>query len=311
MIAALAIWSLEACGGGDFPRPMPEEYPLQEQPLEKQVLDEVHARVFLNYYRKLELEYLAKCLTNLSDERFTECLDPHSFYVPPRPEIKPDSKAQFYLKGIRALVLSFNLAGRIWYIPIYNFEKNTADSFSKTLSYLRSSGACGAVLDLRNNPGGLVEEARKMAAIFSKRAGEVLFVERGRWGLGRPAVSGSVGEFKDFPAVILAGSKTASSAEIFTGVLQGWEYSVVGVRTYGKGLVQKDFGLQNGGRVHLTVAESFLGSDLKKIDGVGINPDFVVERAWPEREILDYWADDPQLQKAIEILKNRTVSCRD
>ena len=214
-----------------------------------------------------------------------------------------------------------DLAGRLGYIRVRQFQEKTFESFLDALADLRNKNSCGAVLDFRNNPGGLLETALNMADLWSKKVGDVFIVEKFR---GQEAevigVIEPLGEFRNFPVVILVNKGSTSGSEVFAGILQDWGHPVVGTKTFGKGTVQTIIPLQSGGILRLTTREYFVGNAKKPVHEVGITPDHVVEN--PETKLSDdpiEWnkilkrvdpQNDPQLKKALEVLESRTAQCR-
>lgn len=219
-----------------------------------------------------------------------------------------------------AAVEGKNLGGRLGYIRVRQFQKNTAEDFRAALEKLRSGNSCGAVLDFRNNPGGLLDEVLEMANLWSKKAGDIFITEKFRSGEEVITVFEPLGDFRDFPIVILVNGGSASASEIFAGVLQDWGHPVVGVKTYGKGTVQSSIPLQNGGILRLTIAEYLVGNARKPVHGIGIVPNYLIEN--PEQKFPDDPvernkllnkvdpATDPQLKKAVEVLEGLTAICR-
>lgn len=161
------------------------------------------------------------------------------------------------------------------YLRISNFDSNTGDSFSDKLHLLESGGLeKGLVLDLRNNPGGQVEEAVKVAGLIVPE-GEITRL------VGRDDevrnIYHSAAPAKGYPIVVLVNEDTASAAEILAGALQDREAALlVGVKTYGKATVQRLENLPGGNALLLTVAH-YLTPAGRDIDGLGLDPDVVVE----------------------------------
>ncbi len=161
------------------------------------------------------------------------------------------------------------------YLRISNFDSNTGDSFSEKLHFLESGGLeKGLLLDLRNNPGGQVDEAVKVAGLIVPE-GEITRL------VGRNDevrnIYHSAAPKKDYPIVVLVNEDTASAAEILAGALQDREAALlVGVKTYGKATVQRLETLSGGSALLLTVAH-YLTPAGRDIDGLGLEPDVVVE----------------------------------
>lgn len=177
------------------------------------------------------------------------------------------------------------------------------------------------VLDLRDNPGGLVVSAKIIASYFCNSLRDKFATFRSRSAVEITRMA----DFDDFEAfqtivarkkvfrglhfVILVNERSASATELFSGLMQQWgRAKLVGKNTYGKGVVQGVFPLSGGGALHLTTAEYFIGEHLTKVHGVGIAPDFVVENeVLPQAGLfamppLVDLAHDAQLRKALEVL---------
>lgn len=161
------------------------------------------------------------------------------------------------------------------YIRISNFDSNTGATFTEQLHKLESGGLHkGLILDLRDNPGGQVVEAVKVARMIVPE-GEITRLV-GRDGEVRN-IYHSAAPAKDYPIVVLVNEDTASAAEILAGALQDREAALlVGVNTYGKATVQQLEDIEGGHALLLTVAH-YLTPAGRDINGVGLEPDIVVE----------------------------------
>jgi carboxyl-terminal processing protease len=201
-------------------------------------------------------------------------------------------------------VQSLRLPGDILYLRIYQFGDSTQQEFDAQLK-AGLPGARGVVLDLRDNGGGFVTAA---AAVISRfvASGEA-FEQRSRDGaVDRTAVDGDDPAAR-IPLVVLVDANTASASEIVSGSLQAHGRArLVGTKTFGKGSVQIDYRLDNGGDLHLTVAHWFLPNG-RTIDKQGLTPDVPV--ALPDRQqMFDVvqpargYAGDAQLNEALQLL---------
>lgn len=161
------------------------------------------------------------------------------------------------------------------YIKITNFDSHTGASFTGRLHRLEKKGLRkGLILDLRDNPGGLVEEAVKVAKLIVPEGEITRLVGRGE---EVRDIHYSNAPKKDYPIAVLVNEESASAAEILAGALQDRQSALlVGVKTYGKATVQKLDNLSGGGALLLTVAR-YLTPSGKDIDGKGLNPDVKVE----------------------------------
>ena len=191
----------------------------------------------------------------------------------------------------------------VGYIALYQFAGECEKEFEVKLNDLIADGAKGVIIDLRDNPGGWVDQARYIADLFMD-SGEVCYLKYrdGESHNDYLTVDGKA----DVKLVILINENTASSSEILTGALRDCAGAVtVGVKSFGKGIIQGVFELgQKGSAYQMTIAEYFTpkGTQIHKI---GITPDYEVPL--PEGDTGTYdFADtehDIQLNKAVEVMK--------
>ena len=175
----------------------------------------------------------------------------------------------------------------IGYIDISSFDAPTAQEFQDELNTLQSQGMKSLIIDLRDNPGGYVDAAQQIADQFLDSG--IIYSISGKHVQSQTfsATSGSL----NIPIVILVNENSASAAELLTGALKdNGKATVVGEKTYGKGVMQQLMPLPNGGAIKVTIAQYFT-PDGVCIDGIGITPDYIVDGA------------DAQLAKAIDLLK--------
>lgn len=166
-------------------------------------------------------------------------------------------------------------ADKIGYIHILQFGDKTAEELEVAIQKLRKQGVKGLVLDLRWNPGGLLDQAVEVCQKFLPR-GQLVVSTEGRHTLERYFARGSGDELDGMPIVVLANLGSASAAEIVTGCLQDLKRAVVlGEKTFGKGSVQTIFPLEDGSALKLTVAKYYTPSH-KVIHQHGITPDIFV-----------------------------------
>jgi carboxyl-terminal processing protease len=170
--------------------------------------------------------------------------------------------------------------GGVGYLALKSFQERSSDEVTRGLDELtRGSGGRlqGLVLDLRNDPGGLLDEAIFIADEFLHDG--VIVSTRGRDGAAQDeARAHAAGTRPDFPIVVLVNEYTASAAEIVAGALQDHHRALlVGVRTFGKGSVQTVIDLPDGGALKLTIARYFTPSG-RSIQAQGIAPDVQVEQ---------------------------------
>lgn len=193
------------------------------------------------------------------------------------------------------------LENNIGYINIVSFDEKTAEEFKTKLQELLSKNVKGIILDLRNNGGGIVGEATQIADYLLDKDQKIIITKDKN---GKEEVTLSKEDkLTDLPIVVLTNAYTASSSEILTSALRDNNRAkVVGIKTYGKGVIQNVYRLSDGSALKLTTHEYYtaLGN---KINGIGIYPNEEVEL--PDGvNIYNVPRDkDTQLQKAIELLK--------
>ncbi len=187
------------------------------------------------------------------------------------------------------------LPGQIGYIRISMFNENTGNDFVQKYQELEQQGMKAIVLDLRDNPGGLLEESVKVASKFVPKGPVVSVVDRQG---NRETHQSDLAAVK-YPTVVLVNGGSASASEIVAGAIQDTGAgTLVGTKTYGKGSVQTLMRL-NGGAIKLTIAKYLTPND-RSINGIGIEPDVKVEL--PQNQPV---TTDIQLDKALEIIKSK------
>jgi carboxyl-terminal processing protease len=191
------------------------------------------------------------------------------------------------------------IEGDIAYVQLYTFGEKTTNELRDTLTELMAQNPKGLILDLRNNGGGYLNTAIEVVSQFIGK-GVVMYEE---YGDGRKksfdALSGGLAT--EIPLVVLVNEGTASASEITAGAIQDFARGqLVGMTTYGKGSVQNWIPLQDEkGAVRVTIAR-WLTPKERQINGIGLVPD--VEVTISDEDIAN--EVDPQLAKAVEILKN-------
>ena len=183
----------------------------------------------------------------------------------------------------------------IGYIKIHNFNPKAVALLREAADDLISKNIKGLVVDVRNNPGGYLDSAVQIAGYFME-PGEVVVkeLERGKdpqalYSFGRPV-------FVSIPTVVLVNEGSASASEILAGAMRdNRDIKLVGQKTFGKGSVQEVEELNDGSTLKITIAEWVTPKDIK-IHKKGLTPDFEIKM--PEEG-----EDDPQLDKALELLK--------
>lgn len=218
----------------------------------------------------------------------------------------------------------------IGYVKLTQFQENTAHDLSNALKALKEKGAKSLILDLRNNPGGLLNVAVDVAEQFLPPKSLVVSI-KGKSGEKMDYYTeGRKTSFTDIPMIVLVNQGSASASEIVAGAIQDWGRApVLGVQTFGKGSVQSLIPLSDGSALKLTTAKYYTPKG-RQIHAVGITPDIIVkldskegkevpvirekdleqahkgEKIEPKEKIpheVDE-KDDNQLQRAIDILKS-------
>ena len=198
-------------------------------------------------------------------------------------------------------VVSEKLENNIGYLEVSSFDESTAENFKAKYQELKSQGITSLIIDLRNNGGGLVEEALKIADYIVPKDKELLVtVDKN----GKEKIEKSKEDVLiDMPIVVLVNNNSASSSEILAGALKDLnEATIVGNTTYGKGVIQQLLSLRDGSGLKVTV-EEYYTPNRTKINGVGIEPNEKVDLPESVKNPLSVEReDDTQLQKAMEIL---------
>jgi carboxyl-terminal processing protease len=144
------------------------------------------------------------------------------------------------------------LKNDVGYIVLNSFSKTTPEELKSALDSLISVGAKKFILDLRNNPGGVLEGAAKVASFFVEKGKEVVYTE-GRF--VHESYSSDDGSYSKYPLVVLVSPFSASGSEIVAGAVQDWDRGfLIGERTFGKGSVQRVYPLQSDRAIKLTIA---------------------------------------------------------
>jgi carboxyl-terminal processing protease len=155
-------------------------------------------------------------------------------------------------------VLTFD--GAIGYIPLQTFNENSTNEARAAIDTLTRSGAKGLVLDLRGNPGGLLDQSISISNLFLDRGLRVVSV-RGREGAGRDSLTTQSAVLPSLPMIVLTDEFAASASEIVSGALQDHDRALIlGQTTFGKGLVQSLFTLPGGWVLKITTAKWFTPS---------------------------------------------------
>ena len=189
----------------------------------------------------------------------------------------------------------------VGYVRVSLFGNRTSSELDRALRALKAGGAATLVLDLRDNPGGIVDTAVDVASQFINTG--VIFYERDKGGQDKLFNAQRGGVATDLPLAVLVNGGTASAAEIVCGAIQDHDRGpLIGERTYGKGSMQNIRELSDGSSVHVTIAH-WLTPERHEIEGAGLTPDLEVASSQAGVEEVE----DPQLQAALHYLAARTV----
>ncbi len=221
-------------------------------------------------------------------------------------------------------IIEKTLDDNIGYIRVRDFQERTAEDLSRVLTNFNRNNITGLVLDLRNNPGGLLTSAIEVSELFLPK-GKLIVYTQGREkedkstsisrnNLQRIRHKGSESLDKSIfisrknpvwtkPIVLLFNQGSASASEIVIGAIKDniKETVTVGTKTFGKGSVQNLIPLKDGSALKLTIAHYYTPSNIC-IEGKGIQPEIQVELP-EDKNIIPGEADDLQFQKAVEVLK--------
>ena len=194
------------------------------------------------------------------------------------------------------------LENNIGYIQVTSFDQETSNGFKTKFEELKNQGIISLIIDLRNNGGGLVDEALAIADYIVPKGKELLItvnkekkekIEKAKQDI-----------LIDMQIVVLVNENSASASEILAGALKDLnEATIVGTTTFGKGVIQELLSFKDGSGLKVTVQEYYT-PNRNKINGVGIEPNYLVKL--PESVLSPLYVEeqqDTQLQKAIEILK--------
>ncbi len=168
------------------------------------------------------------------------------------------------------------IEGNIGYIRVTQFQEQTGEDLKKALKKLEADKVQSIILDLRNNPGGLLSMAVEVSEQFLETGKLVVFI-KDRRGEKDEFISRSTVPVKNYPMVVLVNEGSASASEIVAGALQDWGKAiVVGTQTFGKGSVQTVIPLSDGSGLRLTTARYYTPKG-KSIQSTGIAPDIVIK----------------------------------
>jgi len=200
------------------------------------------------------------------------------------------TRAKIDLKTVESQLLD----GHIGYVKVRGFHETTLQELEKGLGRLSQQKVGGLILDLRNNPGGLLSQSVKVCYLFVGEGLTVVSTEGRLRNQTSRFMSNGGGQYRQYPLIVLINAGSASGSEIVAGALQDLQKAtVLGTKSYGKGSVQTIFPLQDGSGLRLTTAHYFTPSG-RSIDHIGIMPDI---------ELANEGKEDRQLNMAHAIMK--------
>ena len=194
------------------------------------------------------------------------------------------------------------LSNNIGYIQFDSFDETTAKDFKAKYQELAKQGIQSLIIDLRNNGGGIVDQALEIADYVATKDSVLLYeIDKNNKEKVEKAKTDPI---INMPIIILTNENTASASEILAGALKDLgKAKIVGTTTYGKGIIQQLLKLSDGSGIKITV-EEYKTPNKNKINKVGITPDEIVELPDSVESIFNVKeSEDTQLQKAIEMLK--------
>lgn len=187
---------------------------------------------------------------------------------------------------------------KIGYLRVKEFEDVTKEEFAKELKSLKDQNVDGIVMDLRNNPGGSLDVCLAVADTFLDEGAIVSTVDK----KGKEIVENSDKEMDKTPMTILINENSASASEILAGAFKDrGRAKIIGKTSFGKGIVQKLFPLEDGSGVKITISEYFTPNKTK-IHKIGVKPDIEVENNNDNILDIEQLDQDDQFNKAMDTL---------
>ena len=217
-----------------------------------------------------------------------------------------DYSVELTRKNIQSSTVEYRTIGDNGYIKMSNYDETTVDDFKYAVSDLKSQGVKGLIFDVRNNPGGLLDSVADVLDYLLPEGD--LVSETNKKGETKVLCT-SDSSCIELPMVVLVDGETASAAELFAADLRDFKVAeLVGQTTYGKGIMQGAFPLEDGSAIKMTIAYFNPHSGVN-FNGVGLKPDYEVALTTEQKLNFDTLDEtsDPQLMKAIEVL-NAKVS---
>ncbi len=194
------------------------------------------------------------------------------------------------------------LSENIGYIYLYEFAGDCSVEFQAAVKDLEGKGAKGIIIDLRDNPGGWVDDAKEIGDIFLDK-GTLCYLQ---YNDGSREYYYTKAGKTDMELVVLMNEHSASSSEILAGALKDRaNATIVGVQSYGKGIVQTVVGLDDGAGMQMTIAQYYTPNG-NAVHKVGITPDVEIPLTDGDNGMYEFGdLNDPQLAKALEVMQQK------
>lgn len=218
-----------------------------------------------------------------------------------------DNELELTRQKMSIPTVSYRMIDDKGYVKISSFKGNTVDQFKTAIEDLQAQGAQGLIFDLRDNTGGTIDSVTKILdqILPEGTLGNYRYKDGSTEELGYSDATSI-----DLPMVMIANNETASASELFIADLKDYDKAkLVGTTTYGKGVCQTLYTLQDGSAVNITSCY-FDPAKTENFNGVGITPDFEVKLSEESQKLYASGSltdeSDTQLQKAIEVLETET-----
>lgn len=177
------------------------------------------------------------------------------------------------IKSVKSKVIDENIG----YVKLTQFQESTASDLASALEKLKKGGITSLILDMRNNPGGLLNSAVDVSDQFLPTKKLVVYIKGRKGNKTEYHTEGTFQSYTEIPMVVLVNQGSASASEIVAGALKDWSRAIIiGGQTFGKGSVQSLIPLSDGAGLRLTTAKYYTPKGIS-IQGVGITPDIIVK----------------------------------
>jgi carboxyl-terminal processing protease len=204
------------------------------------------------------------------------------------------TRAVIHIESVESRMLD----GGVGYVKLTNFQSNTCDDLEGALAKMHKENMTGLVLDLRDNPGGLLQQAVCVGDVFLS-SGTIVTTSSNDPEKAERKLARAEGTEPNYPLIVLQNGGSASASEIVSGALKNHDRAlIVGERTFGKGSVQVLYSDDNDGwALKLTIAQYLTPGDIS-IQGVGIVPDVEIEPMTVDSEDMDLFVDSGYLRES-------------